>query len=48
MTNQSTKKPPPPETQSKQTPIPQPWIVPTLAGLLERLSVASANPSKTD
>jgi hypothetical protein len=46
MTNQSTGKAPLPEKQTKQAPNPQEWIVPTLAGLLERFSVTPGNASK--
>jgi hypothetical protein len=42
---QSVKKPPQPETQTKETPNRPEWNAPTLADLLRRLSVNSANPS---
>jgi hypothetical protein len=46
MLNQSAKKLPPPERQTKETPTRPEWVVPTLADLLQRLSVTSVNPSK--
>jgi hypothetical protein len=44
--NQSAKKLPPPERQTKDTLTRPEWAVPTLADLLHRLSVTSVNPSK--
>jgi hypothetical protein len=43
MASPQTKKPPQPETQAKSTLTLPEGTVPTLAGLLERLSVASAS-----
>jgi hypothetical protein len=46
MQNPSAKKPPQPALQPKQIPTQAGWNVPTLADLLQRLSVNSTSPSK--
>jgi hypothetical protein len=45
MSNQSAKKPPQPDTRTKENPNRPEWNVPTLADLLQRLSVSSASSS---
>jgi hypothetical protein len=46
MQNQSVKKQPQSETGTKENLNRLEWTVPTLADLLQRLSVASPSPSK--
>jgi hypothetical protein len=45
MPNQSATQAPQTETRTKESPDCLEWKVPTLADLLQRLSVSSANPS---
>jgi hypothetical protein len=47
MTNQSAQKPQQPQKPIRETLTRPDWVVPTLEGLLKRLSVTSASPSKT-
>jgi hypothetical protein len=45
MPNRSAAQPPQTETRTEENPNRLEWKVPTLADLLQRLSVSSANPS---
>jgi hypothetical protein len=46
MTNQSAQKPQQPQKPTRETHTRPDWVVPTLEGLLKRLSVTPAGSSK--